>query len=192
MTRLAALAAVILLAVSACGGSGSTHGGSGVVTAGGHVGSLQIDVSTRFAVVAFAGTPDVSVTGKSSWPRVPKYHALGYYCSRTRKVGLDRLANWSCRTVYYVNARTARLVAFYTASSGFRTTNGIRPGMTQNAADRRAHQTPQGPWYAIYESGSDDFILPSSCGRVVAGRCSGRVLAFMLESRHHPIGLTFT
>ena len=65
--------------------------------------------------------------------------------------------------------------------------------MAQDAADRREHQTPQGPWNAIGEwSRNADLILPSSCRRVESGRCSGKVLAFMLESRHHPIGLLFT
>lgn len=189
MTRAVALSAVVLLA--GCG-SGTAHGGSGVVTAGGRIGPPRIDVSTRAAIVAFAGKPDVAVTGKSSWPGVPQYHALAYGCSRTKTGGLDRLENRSCRTVYYVNAHTARLAAFYTTSPGFRTPDGIRPGMAQSVADRIAHQTPQGPWAAISEKGSDEFILPSKCHLVKSGRCSGKVWASMLESRHHPIGLTFT
>ena len=195
MTRLSALAAAVLLVGSACGGSNpAAHGGSGLVTAGGRVGSLRIDASTRSDVVAFAGTPDVTVSGVSSWPGTPRYHALAYGCSRTNKESLDRLAHWSCQTVYYVNVQTARLAAFYTASPGFRTAKGVRPGMAQNAADRLEHQTPQGPWFAIGEGTrtSPDLIMPSSCGRVVSGRCAGKVMAIMLESRHHPIGLTFT
>ena len=191
MIRVAALAAVVLLAGSACGSS-AVHGGSGLVTAGGRVGSLRIDASTRAAIVAFAGKPDVTVSGVSSWPDTPRYHALAYGCRRGSKDSLDRLGNWACRTVYYVNANTARLAAFYTTSGEFHTPDGIRPGMDQFAADRRTHQTPQGPWVAIYEKGSDDFILPSKCHLLNSGRCSGKVWAFMLESRHHPIGLTFT
>jgi hypothetical protein len=196
MTRLAVLAAVVLLAGSACGGGKSAiHGGNGLVTAAGRVGSLRIDVATRRAIVAFAGTPDVTVSGVSSWPGMPRYHALAYGCVRTNKESLDRLVrHWSCRTVYYINVQTARLAAFYTESPDFRTPKGVRPGMAQNVADRLEHQTPHGPWFAIGEgtSTSPDLIIPSSCGAVVSGRCVGRVLAFMLESRRHPIGLTFT
>jgi hypothetical protein len=160
---------------------------------GARIGSLRIDVSTRAAIVAFAGTPDVTVTGKSSWQGVPRFHALAYGCSRTSAPGLDRLGHWSCRTVYYVNSRTARLVAFFTESPGFRTADGIRPGMAQNAADRLEHEIPQGPWFAIGEaSPAANLVLPSSCHRVVSGRCSGKVEAFMLESNHHSIGLLFT
>ena len=187
MTRLAALVAVVLLAGSACGGSGSTHGGSGVVTARGRIGSLQIDVSTRADIVGFAGRPEVNVVDHTSWPGVPKYRALGYSCGQGDQVGVDtgpRSGHLFCRTVYYVNSRTHRLVAFSTDSRDFRTTNGIRPGMAQTAADRRDHQTPHGPWNAIGESSSGaNLILPSY---------DGKVSDFMLESRHHPIGLLFT
>jgi len=56
--------------------------------------------------------------------------------------------------------------------------------MAQKAADSREHQTPHGPWKAIGEASSTaDLILPSYLWKIVA---------FMLESRHHPIGLTFT
>ena len=190
MKRLAALAAVVLLVASACGGSGTTHGGSGLVTAGGSVGSLKIDVSTPDDIRAFAGTPDAAVTGKSAFCCSPSYRALGYDC---QKAGGNTNNVGACQTVYYVNSRTRRLAAFKTASPRFHAADGIRPGMGQNAADRLAHQTPQGPWDALYlSSRSDIFILTSSCGRVTAGRCSGKVIAFMLESYHHGIGLTAT
>jgi hypothetical protein len=194
VTRFAALAAVVLLACSACGGSGSAaHGGSGVVTAG-RVGPLRVDVSTRAAIVAFAGKPDVTVTSRTPWPGVPRYRALAYSCSHTSRLADEDLPDHQfCRTIYYVNSRTRRLAAFYTYSPAFCTTNGIRPGMAQNAADRRKHQTPQGPWNAIGgTSSSANLILPSSCHRVTSGRCAGKVVAFMLESRHHPVGLLFT
>jgi hypothetical protein len=182
MTRLAALAAVVLLASSACGGSGSTHGGSGVVTPGGRIGSLQIDASTRAAIEAFAGKPDVEKTGKTSWPDVPSYRLLGYDCTGT-----------TCQTVYYLNSRTNRLAAFETNSPAFQTTAGIKSQMDQNTADRLAHQTPQGPRNAIgWKSPKATLILPSTCLTVTSGGCSGKVAYFMLESEKHPIGLTFT
>jgi hypothetical protein len=184
--RLAALAAVVLLTASACGNS-AAHGGSGVVTAG-DIGLLRIDISTRADVVAFAGKPDVTSPGKTPWPGVPRYLALAYGCPGPSMPGLE-----ACQSVYYVNTKTHRLVAFYTHSPHFHTASGIQPGMDQNAADRIAHDTPQGPLDALYESSpSDIFILTSSCRRVTADRCSGKVTAFMLESYHHGIGLTAT
>jgi hypothetical protein len=186
--RLAFLAAVVLLVASACGGSTSeTHGGSGTVSADGQVGALRIDSSTRADIGRFAGRPDVNVVDHTSWPGVPEYRALGYGCEDGDSVGVDtggESGHRFCRTVYYVNSQTDRLVAFWTDSRDFRTTNGIRPGMPQKAADRREHQTPHGPWKAIGEASSTaDLILPSYLGKVEE---------FMLESRHHPIGLTFT
>ena len=188
MTRLAALAAVVLVFGSACGGSNaSIHGGSGVVTAG-RIGTLRIDVSNRADIVRFAGRPKVDVVDHTSWPGVPKYRALGYSCEDGDIDGNTdtgpRSGHLFCRTVYYVNSRTHHLVAFVTDSPDFRTTNGIRPGMAQKAADRREHQTPHGPWNAIGESSSGaNLLLPSYLGKVEE---------FMLESRHHPIGLSFT
>jgi hypothetical protein len=80
VTRLAALAAIVLLVGSACGGNRSAGaGGSGVVTAG-RIGSLRIDVSTRAAIVAFAGKPAKKVVGRTKWPGIPKYLALAYQC----------------------------------------------------------------------------------------------------------------
>jgi len=128
---------------------------------------------------------------------VSKFRTLAYGCSRTRGVGvglgLDVPRYWVCRTVYYINAKTQRLAAFATDSSAFDTTQGVSPGMGQNEADRLAHTTPGGPWNAIGEgSPNASLILPLSCLRRVSGLCRGKVEAFMLESRHHPIGLTFT
>jgi hypothetical protein len=185
MTRFAALAVVSLLASSACGGGGSAHGGSGVVTVDGRVGSLQIDDSTQAAIEKFAGKPDITKTSHTAWPGVPKYLLLGYGCSGPK--------HKYCQTVYYVNSRTNRLAALETNSPGFRTTTGIQPGMDQNDADRRAHMTPQGPWNALgWRSPKATLILPSTCLAVTAGQCSGKVAYFMLESRHNPIGITFT
>jgi hypothetical protein len=177
------------LAASACGGSSHPiHGGSGVVTAG-RIGSLQIDVSTQAAVVAFAGKPDATETSQLSWPHVPSYRALGYRCGG----GMGLAGTDHCQTVYYLNMRTHRLAAFSTGSRAFHTATGIFPGMRQNAADRREHQTPHGAWNAIGESSpSADLVLPSTCAGVKNGRCSGAVEDFLLESRHHPIGFLFT
>ena len=191
MTRLAALAVAVLLVGSACGGAKLVHGGSGVVTPDGRIGPLQIDVSTRADVLAFAGRDGAAlIVGKTQWPGVPEYHALGYGCPLETGPGFFATPK-GCRTVYYINARTHRLAAFSTRSPEFHTTTGIQPGMEQHAADRREHQTPQGPWNAIYESGRDDFIIPASCD-LRNPRCHAKVAFFMLESRKHPIGLTFT
>jgi hypothetical protein len=191
--RLAALAAVVLLAGSACGASGASgpagDGGSGVVTAG-RIGPLRIDASTPAAIEAFAGKPDMTATG-TRWPGAPSYRAFGYGCSRANTAGaLEGYlpGHVSCRTIYYVNSRTSRLAAFYTKSPEFRTTSGIHTGMAQDLADRRERQTPHGPFNAIGESSSRaNLVLPSSCPLVMSGRCPGKVLEVMLESNQNPI-----
>jgi hypothetical protein len=185
--RLAVLAAVVLLGASGCG-SDSPHGGGVLVTGAGRIGSLQIDVSDWDAIVAFAGEPDTQLTTRG-WPGLPLYHALGYGCDHKGPTldspsGNTVTTFLGCETTYFVNAATDRLVAFQTYSADFRTSNGIRPGTAQSTADRLEHQTPRGPWNAIGETSRGAYlILPSM---------TGNVFSLMLESRHHPIGLTFT
>jgi len=184
MPRLAALAAVVLLATSACG-SGSTKGGSGVVTAG-RIGSLRIDVSTRRAIVAFAGKPDFAASGAAYLPpglNEAWFHVVAYGCPpMVARKGVESVS-WSsgCETAYYVNDQTARLAAFYTKSPDFHTTNGIEPGTEQNVADSLEHQTPHGAWGGLgVSSKSARLILPSF---------NGKVRSFILESNDNPIGL---
>ena len=187
MPRLAAIAAVVLLIASACGGSSPPHRVA-VVTAAGRVGPLQLGVSDWDAIVAYAGDWEEQLTTKGG-PGFPVYTGLGYGCDRKGPTfnpppGNKVSAFLGCDTTYIVNRKTDRLVAFQTYSSDFRTPNGIRPGMAQDTADRLEHQTPHGPWDAIGEA--------SPAAKLIIPAGDGSVFSLMLESRHHPIGLIFT
>jgi hypothetical protein len=192
LARLAALVAVILLAGSACGGSKpAIHGGSGVVTADGRIGALQIDVSTEAAVEEFAGKPDRIHIDRIWWQGVPRYRALGYGCPQGSKGSTYR-----CRTVYYFNLRTGRFAAFLTTSTSFESVHGTRYGMTTATAERREGSAPSGPLFAIAtRSKNATLSIGFVCGRdqVAAGKqCDPHgVRDLAVESRHDPIGLFF-
>jgi len=189
-----ALPVVLALVLLAGCGSGAARGGSGTVTPDGRIGALRIDVSTAADVVRFAGQPDDTVTRRTGWPDVPPYHALGYGCSHEKKPKYDPAAPLAphvvCQSVYYINARTRRLAAFWSDSPSFQTVRGTTPGMKQPAADRRERGTPGGPWFAM---GRGLLLILSTCKSAAPGRCVGETVgALALESRHHPVGLLFT
>lgn len=107
------------------------HGGSGLVTLGGVVGTLQLGRSTQSDVTAAAGAPDNSGQQTGYFTRVPAT-VLGYDCTGT-----------SCHTLYYVNSTTGLLVGFYTESSHFQTQRGTTPGMSVAEAQQREGQQAQ-------------------------------------------------
>jgi hypothetical protein len=111
-----------------------------VVTAGGRIGPLEIDVSRRAAIVAAAGRPDAERVGSFNLSR--RYRALGYGCSTRRS---DR--TWPllargpyCRTVFFLDARGGRLGTFFTTSTRYREEHGVRIGMPTATADRLLHR----------------------------------------------------
>jgi hypothetical protein len=104
-------------------------GGSGVVTPDGAVGNLQFGKSTESDVRASAGAPGVVAQGSFHAPGHPDYKALGYDCAASALAG--------CLTIYYLDATTGLLEAFYTASPHFETTKGTKVGMTSATAQQR-------------------------------------------------------
>jgi hypothetical protein len=193
VSRCVLALAFAALLLAGCGSS-RAHGGAGIVTAGASIGTLAIDRSTASDIVAFAGTPDMKISGKLSWPGVPRYRAFGYGCSQPRPKHawfppLSKTAVF-CHTVYYVSEETRRLAGFWTDSASFQTAAGTTPGMAQAEANRREGKTPGGPWFAIYQG---KLLILSVCKRESPGHCAGQTVGgFALESSKHPIGLTFT
>jgi hypothetical protein len=105
------------------------------------------------AVTAFAGRPAFVRAGRSD-PTAPRYKALGYGC--IRKPGPGRRdpmlvgprggqhLNVYCRTIYYVNLTTGKLVAFFTGAVTFHTPAGTRVGTSEADAARREGSQPEG------------------------------------------------
>jgi hypothetical protein len=111
------------------------------ITSAGQIGPLRMDVSTAAAVVAFAGKPDARRSGHS--PDVPRLRniALGYDCrAGTHANGWSlTAAGPTCRTVYWIVTRSARLGDFFTIDSRF-ALDGIRVGTDSATAERLLHQ----------------------------------------------------
>jgi hypothetical protein len=115
------------------------HGGEGVVSEQGTVGSLRFGSSTQADVQAFAGTPDATDAGsvEPDAPQFAPYKALGYQCSGTQTAVARPLgASIWCQTVYYLNARTGILVGFDTGAPSFHTTRGSTAGMSIGQAQQ--------------------------------------------------------
>ena len=128
------------------------HGGAGVVTDEGFVGPLRIDRATAANIRHFAGTPDYVGPGafRPLIKQFASFIALGYYCSRTTdglglptsqlnpSTGDSVLSGIRCRTVYFLNQRTGRFAAFWSNLQSFKTSSGVRHGMSRTDAVRRA------------------------------------------------------
>jgi hypothetical protein len=107
-----------------------------VVRVTGQIGPLHVDRSDEAAVVAFAGKPDATVTGKS--PGYQRYRAFGYDCggkgfdAEARIVGL-------CKTVFFFDVPSGKLETFSTSSSRYSEGHGVRIGTKQADAERLLH-----------------------------------------------------
>lgn len=185
--------------------SSGVHGGAGTITLSGHVGALQLDRSTQADVLAFAGLPDATIVGNfDPIPHAPNYFALGYSCQASAAVGLGALGGSDyCRTVFYINTRTKRLVGFHT-SSRFYAFRRASPGMTTGHARRLMDRVAQsgcltGFFFfarrnqaSLYGEVDGGRTMSHRQGRNTILRVSGGHLeALELESNRHPIGLLF-
>jgi hypothetical protein len=182
-------------------------GGHGQLATDGRVGRLRLDSSSLADVVAFAGPSEAQAFGELLAPTLPGYHALGYGCERGSTPADDLFAiaprGPECRTVFFINDRTAKLVALFTSSPGYTGPHRIHPGMPAAEAERRAHVHATSGCLVNFGFGSrrTRAVLIVNVlggreithhhrggppvGRVIGGRLGG----FSLESTRHPIGL---
>jgi hypothetical protein len=175
------------------------HGGSGKLTLDGRVGPLTFDRSTESDVVAFAGQPEVMARGSFSGANDPDYVVLGYGCQERTALGLIRVDMFDyCRTAFYINTWTHRLVSFHSSSRRY-SMRGASPGMSTRTAERHIHSL------AISGCGQGFFLEgpprrhASFFGEVDGGRTAGRnfhlvgghLTALNLESNRYPVGLLF-
>ncbi len=169
------------------------------ITAGGRIGTLQIDKSDRSAIVAFAGEPEVDEVDGGVYPR-GGWEALGYQCgpedTTSPLVATAGAQGPYCRTVYYLNPKTGRLGTFFTSTLGFRDTNGVFVGMRTAKADRLEGKkatggcgegifrtTPSGTYHVVIAGGHTH---RSGNELVVRG---GRVGALVLHSKANDVGV---
>jgi hypothetical protein len=140
-----ALSLALLVLAAGCS-SGRRVDSPAVVSASGRIGPLHVDRSTRADVIAFAGRPDAERKGGEGGG-APPFRALGYGCSGKASLHLFPLLEDSrgrrgpyCQTVFWINERTKRLGNFFTASSRFVESHGVRIGMRSQHAERLLHK----------------------------------------------------
>jgi hypothetical protein len=186
------LAGAVMLSGSSLA-TGSARSGISI-TRSGRIGSLQLDKSTRAAVVAAMGRPAAVRAGRFIAAHV-SYVALGYDCQSAqghRTLELTYRGPY-CTTVFMINRRTGKLADFYTGSRQFEGPGGIHVGIPSAVAERVLHQR-----------------LRQACGQTLGGdtrtarmtiefaggtvRSDGHVVGahlwyFVLSSRRHDVGL---
>jgi len=89
--------------------SGQRRLDSAIVTAGGRIGVLQIDESTRADVIAFAGPPDAERRSREGSAQ-PRYLALGYGCGTKT----ERRLYQGCETDVHLQSAKAFLTIAFT------------------------------------------------------------------------------
>jgi hypothetical protein len=210
-TVVAFVVFIVAVAAAATVRSGPTasatmeHGGAGAVTAGGRVGSLQLDRSTPVDVQRFAGPADYLRIGAFRSGNVaPRFLALGYQC-RHVKYGIQTtmddgtgsrhplLSHVGCVTVYFINARTNRLVLFTSRSPRFVTSLGTRPGMRWSKVREHGHQYVNCEGLFVLWRRSE-LVLSNIGGREPGGDPprpirGGRVFDVEIASSRHPLGI---
>jgi hypothetical protein len=186
--------------LGARGSSGAaTDGTTTRITAGGRIGTLQLDQSDKSAIVALAGEPEVDETDPGINPG-PGWEALGYRCgpkdTLAPLVATAGSPGPYCRTVYYVNSGTGRLGTFFTSMPGLRDAHGVFAAMRTAKADRLegkkalggclegiAIQSPSAIYHVIITGGHTHL---RGNELVVRG---GRVGALVLHSRRNEVGV---
>ena len=174
-----------------------------LVTPTGHVGPLRIDRSTRAQIIHYAGTPAAEVQG-SQVPALP-YDELGYHCTKRdtaeTEPGRPQLGPMSvnvgdttfCRTAYFINIKTGKLVTFFTSTKNFVTNTGVRVGTTTARAERRlGKRLISGCGESFYlGSGPASLTVADSGGHAVQPDqhvVGGHIAALVLHSRRHDAG----
>jgi hypothetical protein len=189
------LVAVVILAALGCS-EGQALGRSGVVSAVGTIGPLQLDRSTRAEIGKAAGHPDVEIKARTQGGQ--DYDALGYQCSAKAGQALmpirgDGEGGPYCRTGFYVNLKTRRLETFFTTSEKYSESHGVHIGMSTTVAERLLHKRRQvGCDTDIYVYGMKATLTVAFVGGTVKQAShvvGGHVFGFFLHSKRGDISL---
>jgi hypothetical protein len=186
------LAGAVMLSGSALA-TGSARSGI-AITAGGRIGSLQLDRSTRTAVVAAMGRPTAVRTSRFVGAHV-SYTALGYGCHGGERQGTLALTLQGpyCTTVFLINGRTRKLADFFSGSRRYIGPGGIRVGTPSAVAERVLHQR-------LRRACGENLGLSSRIARMTIEFAGGtersdrhvvgaHLQDFVLTSRRHDVGL---
>jgi hypothetical protein len=108
------------------------------VNANGTAGTLRVDHSSRADVISALGTPNFEYTDTS--PPSKPYDALGYGCGLGPNAGAAVGPQQRCHTVFFINQATGHLGTFFTDSSRYVESRGVRIGMPQAQAEDILHK----------------------------------------------------
>jgi hypothetical protein len=188
-THRSSAAAFAALALAAgCGTKSTSH----VISVSGRIGPLQVDRSDREDVIRFAGKPSVDRRGRMG--NAGAYRALGYDCTARNRLNTMPVLEGGpyCRTAYFLERRTRKLVAFFTTAPAFSESHGIRVGTPQRTAERLLHRRLTVGCLASFFLSSPRASLSISFGDGTENGTSikgARVDAFVLHSRHDDLDL---
>jgi hypothetical protein len=105
------------------------------------VGPLRINQSDRAEIVSFAGQPTSEFRGLLySGLGLPRVDALYYGCDYTTVKQSGR-ENGKCKTIFWLEAHTGRLVDFWTRDPRYVIASGVGVGTSTAAAERATHVT---------------------------------------------------
>jgi hypothetical protein len=126
------LAAAAAVAAFVAAGTRSAGPPPVTVRADGRIGTLRINLSDRGQVIAFAGRPTSEVRG-SDGPGLLRLDALYYGCyapaGTTEK-------DFACKTIFWLDTRTKKLVAFWTRDPRYTTRTGVHVGTPTHVAEQ--------------------------------------------------------
>jgi hypothetical protein len=161
-----------------------------VLSSNGRIGSLQMDVSTRAAIVAAVGRPAAERVGAFDGSR--PYRALGYDCSTRRVPGGWPLVKDGpyCHIVFFLSRRDRRLRDLYTESSRYRLASGVRIGMATATVERLLHRRVIVGCESNIHLGSLTVAFSGGHRAPDGHLVGGRVSAFAVHSlRGHDLGI---
>jgi hypothetical protein len=193
-----AVGLILLLLATGCDSHRSSARSPFVVSAAGRIGTLYVDQSDRAAVIAFAGRPDAERHGRESLGSAP-YDALGYGCQSKGRLWNFPLLSYphhapSCRTVFWVDVPTGKLVNFFTSDHRYVEAHGVRIGMATAVAERLLRQrVSTGCEQNVYLPSGDRHVLTIAFDgpydRKTLHVIGGQVFAFVLHSRGRDAGV---
>jgi hypothetical protein len=160
----------------------------------GQIGHLQLDRSSKAAIIAASGAPDAARTGRFAGEDA-SYVALGYSCHRANSRGTFGLTTKGpfCATAFFVSSKTGRLADFFTGSGKYVGPHGLRVGTSSSVAERLLHQR-------LRRACDENLSIKSSLARLTiefAGGSEGNdrsvvgahIEDFVLTSRRHDVGV---
>jgi hypothetical protein len=129
--------AVVVVAGTGCGASRPP---ARTTLTSDSVGPLTINRSDRAQVIAFAGQPTSEFRGVLYHGlRLPRVDALYYGCHYPA-ANHSRSAEGTCKTIFWLDARTGKLADFWTRDPRYTTAGGVGVGTSTAAAERATHR----------------------------------------------------